>query len=468
MSRESLALLWFVLITSFHTSLQAQEIDAQRQKKVDALFAEWDRAGSPGCALGIVREGELIYAAGYGMADLEHELPITPETVFYVGSVSKQFVAASTLLLAEAGRLSLDDPVQKYIPELPQYDHPITVRHLIHHTSGIRSYLELGGMAGIDWFDYVPPEQILKLVCRQEGLNFRPGTQYLYNNSGYFLLALIVERVSEQSFGAFTRANIFEPLSMTSAHFHSDPFHLVANRAWSYSMGEDGNIVFNLSRFSAVGSGGLYASIRDLYRWDQNFYDNQLGEQRQSFIDTMLTNGRFNDGSAVDYAFALVNATYRGLPTVQHSGSFAGYRAQLMRFPEQEFSVILLANLGSMNPTALARRVAEIFLEDAMEAPTEGEAGGGEKETPRPFDMDPSRMASFAGRYYSEELDARYHLKFTGRELHCQVQEQAPFKLQPMNRSRFRGNGWTFRFDGDGQGFTLDGSRAMGIGFVRR
>ena len=237
---------------------------------VDALFEPWDTENSPGCALGVVKDGRLIYAKGYGMADLEHDINITPSTVFYIGSVSKQFVTMCILLLEEQEKLNLDDEIQEYLPDFPQYDTPLTIRHFIHHTSGVRDFLTLWTLAGNDYLDHIDEDAVYRLIKRQKALNFTPGDKYLYSNSCYFMLAMIVEKVSGQSLKEFARENIFERLGMQNSHFHDDFLHIIKNRAFSYEPAEDG---FNnlIMRFDLVGSGGLYTNIEDLYLWDQNF-----------------------------------------------------------------------------------------------------------------------------------------------------------------------------------------------------
>ncbi len=206
--------------------------------RVDEIFAEWDRSDSPGCALAVIRDGQIVYQRGYGMADLEHDVPIEPDSVFYIGSVSKQFVAMTLLLLEEQERLSLDDDIRKYLPDFPDYGTTITIRHLIHHTSGIRDYLELWVLSGRDYLDRVPAQAAYDLICRQEKLNFQPGDRHLYSNSCYFLMPLIVERITGQSFKDFAREQILEPLGMDDTHFHSETKHVIQNRAVGYEQQE--------------------------------------------------------------------------------------------------------------------------------------------------------------------------------------------------------------------------------------
>jgi CubicO group peptidase (beta-lactamase class C family) len=332
--------------------------------KVDALFAEWDRPGSPGCALGVIREGQLVYARGYGMANLDYDVPLTPDSVFYIASTSKQFTAASIVLLAQRGDLSLEDDIRKYVPAIPQYDHPITIRHLIHHTSGLRDYLTLMDLAGKSHEDYFDLADAIESLARQTGLNFPSGEQYLYCNSGYALMAKIIKRASGQSLREFAQETIFGPLGMTATHFDDDHKTVVKNRVVSYGCRTGGGFQHYRKSFDAVGSGGLLTTINDLYLWDQNFYAPRLGGS--DFISQMLTRGKLNSGQALNYAFGLEHGAYRGLKTVTHPGSMLGFRTQMLRFPEQRFSVICLANLDAINPVRLAHQVADIYLADTF------------------------------------------------------------------------------------------------------
>jgi CubicO group peptidase (beta-lactamase class C family) len=332
--------------------------------RVDALFAEWDNPGSPGCALGIIREGQLVYARGYGMGNLDYNVPLTPNSVFYIASTSKQFTAASIVLLAQRGILSLEDDIRKYLPEIPRYDHPIAIRHLVHHTSGLRDYLTLMDLAGKSHEDYFDLADAIESLARQKGLNFPPGEQYLYCNSGYVLLAEIVKRASGQSLREFAQEAIFGPLGMTATHFDDDHKTVVKNRVVSYGCRKGGGFQRYLKSFDAVGSGGLLTTINDLFLWDRNFYDQRLGGS--NFISHMLTRGRLNNGRALNYAFGLEHGEYRGLKTVAHPGSMLGFRTQMLRFPKQRFSVICLANLDTINPGRLAHQVADIYLADTF------------------------------------------------------------------------------------------------------
>jgi len=349
-----------VLILILFSILVADEKTA----KVDQLFSRWGKTNSPGCALAIIQDGRIIYKQGYGMASLEHNVPISPGSVFYIGSCSKQFVAMCIALLSAEGKLSLDDDIRKYIPEMPDYGIPLTVRHLIHHTSGLRDYLTLLGIIGMDFGAY-HEDDVLELIARQKELNFKPGEEFLYSNSGYFLLAVIVQRASHKSLREYAEENIFKPLGMRNSRFHDDYTELIQNRAFGYFPGGKDKYRNFISTFDCVGSGGLFTSVEDLFLWDQNFYHYRVGGR--DVIELMHTKGKLNNGQELDYAFALRISSYRGLKTVDHGGALGGYRSYMVRFPEQNFSVICLSNLSSINPAGLSQQIADIYLADEFE-----------------------------------------------------------------------------------------------------
>ena len=359
----SVVLFFLVFLSSHYAD--------QRTERVDKLFSTWDKPDSPGCALAIVYSGRIIYKQGYGMANLEHNIPITPQSVFYIGSVSKQFVAFAIALLANKDKLSLDDDIRKYLPEIPDYGTPITIHHLIHHTSGLRDYLALEDIAGLP-FGYYHEQDVLELIARQRELNFTPGEEYLYSNSGYFLLGVIVERASGRTLREFAEQSIFKPLGMKNSHFHDDYQRLIKNRTSGYFPGGGGKFKNFISTFDCVGSGGLFTSVEDLFLWDQNFSHKRVGGEE--VIDLMHTRGALNNGEKLGYAFALAIGSYKGLRTVSHGGALEGYRAAFLRFPEQRFSVICLSNLSSFDPMKLSRQVADIYLADQFKEEKKPEA----------------------------------------------------------------------------------------------
>lgn len=370
---------------------------ADSAQQVDRLFARWDRTTSPGCAVAVMKDGRIVYERGYGMADLDHDAVITPATVFHIASISKQFTAAAILLLEQDGKVSVDDDVRKYIPELPDFGSPITLRHLIHHTSGLRDQWDLLGLAGWRYsLDLITDEDVLAVVSRQKDLNFKPGERHLYCNTGYTLLAQVVKRVSGKSFREFTTERIFDPLGMKSTHFRDDHAEIVKGIAYGYV--QAGN-AFKLSvtNFDTVGATSLLTTVEDLALWDENFYNPRVGGR--ALVDRMLERGKLNDGTTLDYAYGLVIGKYKGLNIVDHAGGDAGYRTDLIRFPDLHFSVACLGNT-TVDPSALTRQVADIYLAKDIkpDPPAKPDEPG--------LRLPAEKLAKFVGVYHSREDDS--------------------------------------------------------------
>jgi CubicO group peptidase (beta-lactamase class C family) len=375
------------------TSLHAQT------PEIDAIFADFAKPGSPGCALSVIRGGKTLFARGYGLASLEHGVPITPETVFDIGSTSKQFTAASILLLAQDGKLTLDDPVRKHIPEFPDDGTSVTLNHLLHHTSGVRDYINLMMLGGFRIEDHTTAKDALAAIGRQKSLDFPPGSEHSYSNSGYFLLAEIVERVSGKPMREFARERIFEPLGMKQTQILDDHTRVIAKRASSYEPREEGGFALATSAWEQTGDGAVQTTVGDLALWDANFYDPKVGGPK--LIEELQRTAVLTDGTAIDYARGLVVDRYRGLRRVQHGGAWVGFRAQMARFPDARTTIITLCNLGSTNPNELAERVADHVLGDRLAARLEPVAAAGQKETPSVKLDHPER---YVGIYWSEEV----------------------------------------------------------------
>jgi CubicO group peptidase (beta-lactamase class C family) len=368
--------------------------------RVDAVFAAYDKPDSPGCAVGVVRDGKFVYARGYGMANLEYAIPLSAQSVFDIGSTSKQFTATSILLLQQQGKLSLDDDIRKWVPEIPAYQKPVTIRHLLHHTSGLRDYLTLMSLAGTNFDGVTTDDDALSLIVRQKALNFTPGDEFLYSNSGFFLLSVIVKRASGKSLREFAAENIFGPLGMKSTHYHDDHTQIVPHRATGYDRTDKGGFVIGMSGFEQTGDGAVYTTVEDLLLWDQNFYEPKVGGPE--LIEQLQTTGALNNGEKIVYARGLNVTTYKGLQKVSHGGSWAGYRAELLRFPQKKFSVICLCNLGSTNPSSLAQKVADAYLaaEYAKEEPKAG-ASAGANSAPATLTLSEEALKQKSGLYRS-------------------------------------------------------------------
>ena len=364
------------------------------QEKVDALFAQFTQSDSPGCALGVMKDGQLIYKQGYGLANLEYDIPITSSTIFHIASMSKQFAAMAVALLVDAGKLSLDDDIRQHLPEIPDYGETITIRHLIHHTSGLRSDLILLVAAGWRLEDVITNADVLELVKMQRDLNFRPGEKFAYGGVGYLLLAELLEQVTGQSFAEFCQEQIFEPLGMSNTHFQDDYLRVVKNRAYAYYPADDNHYQNAVLTCALVGGTGLYTTIEDLALWDENFYTGQVGGQ--SVIEQMHQRGVLNNGEEVDYAFGLILEKYKGREVVVHGGDGAGIHSYMMRFPKEHFSVALLGNHGALKARQLAQQVVDIYLGDVQaDAPTTA--------VPATIELEEAQLGAKAGRYYNAD-----------------------------------------------------------------
>jgi len=337
-------------------------LSGERARQIDAVFSRFTRT-TPGCAVGIAENGTPTLSKGYGMADLEHDVPITPESIFEAGSVSKQFTAAALLLLARDGRLSLDDPVRKYVPELHDFGKPLLIRHMLNHTSGLRDWGSVAAIAGWPRTTRVHTHaHVLDIVSHQESLNFPPGERFSYSNTGFNLAAIIVTRASGKPFPDFTRERLFAPLDMSSTSWRDDFTRVVKGRAIAYE--EQRGAFFTDMPFENVyGNGGLLTTVGDLLKWNENFTRPVVGDAR--FVEEQQTPGHFNDGRRHGYALGLYVGTHRGLREVYHSGSTAGYSAFLTRFPEQRTSVAVLCNVAT-NATTLAHDVADVVLKEQL------------------------------------------------------------------------------------------------------
>jgi len=346
------------------TAAKDQPSLEESAKKADDFLSQWDKTDQPGCAVGVVKDGALVYKRGFGMANLDYDVPNTPTTRFIVASTSKAFTGMSIALLAQQGKLSFDDEIQKYIPEIPKYEYPITIRHLLHHTSGIREYEALVVFSGRGRDNDYSDKFVLNTLARQKNVSFKPGSKYQYSNSNFFLLGVIVARVSGKSLRTFADENIFKPLGMKNTLFYDNRFEVIKNRAQGYAVGPDKSIRARSSLDDIVGDGGIMTTVEDLYLWVQNFYEPKVGNKE--LIKLMTTPGALNDGGKVNYSFGLFHINYKGLPAIKHSGNQFGFRAQIASFPEQKFASIALCNNMAILPSQIVNKLADIYLEGQL------------------------------------------------------------------------------------------------------
>jgi CubicO group peptidase (beta-lactamase class C family) len=424
--------------------------------KVDAIFQEYAKDSSPGCAVGVYQDDKIVLGRAYGMANLDHDVRLTPASVFHVASLSKQFTAAAILLLAQDGKLSLDDEARKHVPELPDFGPMITIRHLVHHTSGLRDQWDLLTFAGWRYSrDLITDQDVLSLLSRQADLNFPPGDRHLYSNSGYTLLAAIVSRASGKTFRQFTTERIFAPLGMTKTHFRDSFTEIVKNQAYGYAPAGPGNFRLSVTNFDTAGATSLLTTVEDLAKWHANFDRKTVGGDR--LISGMLERGVLNKGEKLDYAFGISHGTYRGLTTIGHGGSDAGYRSMFLRFPDQRFGVATLCNLATANPVLLSQRVADIYLAGALKPVASPASPDDRPEVPLPAEQ----LSRLAGLYWSLADVGAVRFTVDGGQLQVRDGTGAQ-RLKSLGSGRFirvSGPGPQYAFD-----LTSTGQRSVTIG----
>jgi CubicO group peptidase (beta-lactamase class C family) len=359
-----IAALFFL---SFSSNEQVKDVaskglEKSKVERIDKVFSRFNNS-TPGVAVGIVKEGELVYKKGFGLANMEYNIPITSSSVFHIASISKQFTAMCIVLLAQQGKLSLEDDIRKYLPEVPDFGETITIRHLANHTSGLRDQWDLLVMAGwrYDCGDLKTQEDVLDLVSRQKELNFKPGEMYYYSNTGFTLMAIIVQRVSGKSLREFADEHIFKPLGMNHTHFHNSMKEIVKNRAYAYAPLEDDGFRISIPNYETYGATSLHTTIEDFALWANNFEHKKVGGEYA--YNELLRKGILNNGEEINYALGISHGNYKGLKTIGHSGGDAGYRSQFTMFPEYGISIIIFAN-GSSNAGNFANQVADILLEE--------------------------------------------------------------------------------------------------------
>jgi CubicO group peptidase (beta-lactamase class C family) len=447
--------------------LFAQSAADISESQIDKIFSRWTMQ-TPGCAVGVAKEGAPVLQKAYGLADLEHDVANRPDTIFEAGSVSKQFTAAAILLLAQDGKLSLDDPARKYVPGLPDYGTPLTIRHMLQHTSGLRDWGEVASIAGWPRTTRVHTHaHALDIISRQKALNFPSGTQHSYSNSGYNLAAIIVSRVSGKSFAEFSRERIFEPLGMTRTSWRDDHTRIVKDRAIAYAPAGD-TFRLNMPFENVHGNGGLLTTVGDLLKWNENFVSPKVGGAE--FVRLQQEPGKLNDGKPHEYAMGLYVRPYKGLPEVSHSGSTAGYRAYLTRFPEQHLSVAVLCNVSNANATQYARAVAETYLGDYIRAMTTTAQNRSRPETPA-FAADQKDLAAYVGSYYSDEAEVTYEVALEGNALVLKRRPDTVMRLRPTAKDEFSAGSGEFRFIRGANGavneLSFRGSRVFDLRFKR-
>ena len=403
MKNISLFIAFFFFLISFAF---AQGNHQELFRRVDSLFSPWAKANSPGAAIGIYNDGELIYTQGYGMSNLEYDIPIKPNSIFHIASISKQFTNFAILLLEEEGKLSLDDDIRKHLPEIHDFGKTITIRHLMHHTSGFRDQWQLLAIAGWRMDDVITKDHIMKIILGQRALNFEPGSEYRYSNAGYSILARIVDKVSGQDFSEFAQKRIFEPLEMDDTHIHDDHERIVPRRTYSYYPTDNGFKNGVLS-YANDGATSMFTTVEDMGKWIENMLHPDLGK---SFVGRMRKKGKLNNGKEIDYGLGQSIGTYKGLDYAGHGGADAGFRSSIRWYPEFDFGVVVLSNLGSFNPSEKINQITDIFLNNFIEMSKA-------KEKVELIELPLEELLKFRGRYTISDAGLNFKIDTAEKKL---------------------------------------------------
>lgn len=429
-------LFLFVLMLFLSNVLSAQSANWIKPytPRIDSLFADLQQGIQPGLAVGIVKGGQLVLSKGYGLANLEHRLPFAPNTVSDIGSLAKQITCFAVVLLAQRNQLSLDDNIRKYLPDVPDFGQPITIRHLIHHVSGIREIYGMLELAGWRQGDAIRQNEALDLTIHSRELNFAPGNAHSYCNTGYMLLAEIIQKASGQLFEPWMKANIFAPLGMKDTYIMDVQGELFPNVADSYAKGEQQQWIKQYDNSTVIGAGGIYTTLTDLARWASNYRDGKLGGM--AALQQMYQRGILNSGDTLDYAFGLEVDQYRGLRCIQHTGSSAGYRAALLYFPDQDLTILVKSNFANFNSLSTCRKIADIVLAKTLKAQPMRIAFTNKIKNPAP-PIYTTALGDFVGRYYCPDMEMTYTIAAEQDGLIAQHRLNGTLKLKQIEVDLF-------------------------------
>ncbi len=441
---------------SLNSQPSHETLDRSKRVDIDRVFAHFNH-DTPGAALAVVRNGEIIYKKGYGLSNLEYDIPITPSSLFQVGSIAKQFTAMCFVLLAQEGKLSADDDIRTHIPEVPDFGETITIRHLLYHTSGLRDQWHLFAMAGWRDSDVKTQSDVINLVSRQKELNFKPGEEFLYCNTGYTLLATIIDRISGKSLCEFADEHIFKPLGMKNTRFIDNHLEIVKNRTDAYAPQSGGGYIISNPVCDMVGPTSLFTTVEDLALWIDNFDHKRVGGE--DGVNMLLTRGKLDNGEELNFALGVVHTRYKGLKAIASGGHDSGYRAEFIMVPEQGIAIIVFsnvsnANLSNGNPKGLLYQVADIVFADYIAEPEQSSHRQTQRkrhQTPEPPALTEEQLRKYEGMYTSEELDASQTIVFKDKKLFLQIKkrEEVPLSIREIDIFSFGSNSIHFLRDED-------------------
>jgi CubicO group peptidase (beta-lactamase class C family) len=436
---KNLTLIIIFLLTH---NLSAQITNDSLPTKVDNIFQKYNTKSSPGIAVAIIRNGQVVYKNNYGMANLEYDTPITSSTVFDVASLAKQFTGFAISTLVQEGKINLDDDIRKYLPQVPKFRQTIRINHLLHHTSGIRDWAAALTIAGWRYTELATFDDIVRMVKNQKDLDFEPGSQYSYSNTGYNLLAAIVEKVSGKSFREWTDERIFKPLKMNTTHFVDDNNKMIKNLAYSYYF--ENNEFFKYPNvLSAYGSSSLYTSLDDLIKW-AIFFQKAISENEPKVL-RMLGKGKLKNNDAVNYGFGLeLVSDENNLNEIYHSGAWSGFRTVIKHFPHEQISIIILSNANDDYTIGSANSIADLL-------PTKLRKTTSNTDLPI-FKVDRFLLKKYVGVY--EWGLGELNITLENDQLMFQFTNEPKFPLQALSDSKFllsvAGQTLTFNKDSDG------------------
>ncbi len=448
--KKSLIVFSVIWLSLFLVAANAEEKTEKTTKKLSVeaeiakLFEKYDSIDSPGASVAVIKDGMVIYRNGFGSAQLEYNIPITPSTVFHVASVSKQFTAMAITMLEAEGKLSVDDDIRKHLPEIPDFGKTITIRHLLNHTSGLRDQWELLTMAGRRMDDVLTQDQIMALLKRQKELNFDPGERYLYSNMGYTVLAEIVSKAGGKPFVQWTKENIFKPLGMMNTHFHKDHREIVKNRAYSYENDEKGGLRRSVLNYANVGATSLFTTVEDMANWMRNFEEKRVGGP--DVIKKMLTKGVLNNGKTIEYARGIGIGEIQGVKTISHGGGDAGFRTYMLYLPDFKLGVVVLSNFGSARPAQLSREIAMIYRDSLMKkaAPQAPSPKPAEKAKKKPFKIPVKKLKAFTGTYWLSSALLLRKIVLEKGKLYYVRSKDSRTELIPLSKTAFKMKGFGY------------------------
>lgn len=430
-------LQYLIIVCYFLTSysiylppIQGQ-ISAVQASEIDQLFSKYNNSNSPGCIVGVIENGQFVYTKGYGMANIEKQIPFTPDTEFCIGSITKQFTAACIGLLVQDGKVDLEEDIRTYLPELSNYNQGIKVKHLLHHTSGIWDYTTLSSLKGTTYKRFTTYQETLPLLQRVSTLNFPPNTQHLYSNSGYLFLQEIVRRISGQSLQAFAKENIFGPLQMSNTFYNTDFERMSSKNTIGYQKDRAGNISAMVEQLGGVSNELIQTSLQDLLLWDQNFYHHRVGGEA---LNSMLqTKGILENGDTLNYAAGLVLGKYSGIPYVTHGGGNLGFGSEITRFPDLKKSIILFTNAPTINKSAMVFKIADIVLDKEIQKTPR------KKTVPVPtIELSKTALKKYCAAYWNTKIDQPRYVYFKNGTIRYNRPDWYESPLVPIGNHTFR------------------------------